>query len=89
MEINAKDLRPDNKGRIQLGKLAKDVVRYRMVLEENGTIKLYPEVAIPMDEVWLYKNNEALNSVLNGMQQAHTGKTLHRGSFSQYLDEEE
>lgn len=88
MAENAKYLKPDNKGRIQLGKLAKDVVRYRVVAEIDGTIKLYPEVAVPLNEVWLYKNKESLNCVIEGFEQSKNGETLKRGSFAQYIEEE-
>ena len=89
MAENAKYLKPDNKGRISLGKLAKDVVRYRVVTEYNGTIKLYPEVAIPLEEVWLYNNKESLNAVIEGLEQSKAGEVVKRNSFAQYADNEE
>lgn len=88
MATSEKYLKPDNKGRIQLGKLAKDIVRYRVVSEDNGVITLYPEVAVPYNEVWLYNNKEALKTVHEGIQQSIQGKTVVRGSFAQYVEEE-
>lgn len=88
MAVPEKYLKPDNKGRIQLGKLAKDIVRFRVVAESDGSIRLYPEVAVPVCEVWLYNNKEALNAVKTGINQVKEGKVKTRGSFSQYIDEE-
>lgn len=89
MAENAKYLKPDNKGRIQLGKLADGVVRYRVVADLDGTIKLYPEVAVPINEVWLYKNKKSLNAVIEGFEQAQKGELVKHGNFAQYLDEDE
>jgi hypothetical protein len=43
---------------------------------------------IPPDEAWLYKNPEALASVLRGLQELAEGKTVSLGSFASYADEE-
>ena len=40
----------------------------------TSEIKLTPTVSIPHNELWLYKNPEALKSVLKGMEQAKAGK---------------
>lgn len=45
-------------------------------------------IQIPPDEAWLYRNPEALASVLRGLQEAAEGKTAFLGSFAQYADEE-
>lgn len=87
MATQEKYLKPDAKGRIQLGKLAKDIVRFQ-VIEEDNCIILRPEVAIPASEAWLYKNKEALESVKEGLRQSAAGKTRKRGSFAKYIDEE-
>ncbi len=86
MAVPEKYLKPDNKGRIHLGKMAEGVIRYRVVTENDGTIKLYPEVAVPLNEVWLYKNDEALKAVINGFEQAKSGEVTDRGSFSNYVE---
>ena len=87
MALAKKILRPDAKGRITLGKLAENVSGFEVV-EENGKIILLPQVEIPAHEAWLYKNPEALASVLKGIEDSKAGKTTSRGSFAQYLEEE-
>ena len=86
--LNRKILRPDSKGRITLGKLAEHVSGFE-VIEENGKIILLPQVEIPAHESWLYKNPEALASVLQGIEDSKTGKVTSRGSFAQYLEKGE
>ena len=90
MVANARNnLKLDSKKRITIGKLvAKNVTSYDYEVKDGGVIVLYPNVEIPASELWLYKNKEALASVLVGMEQVKEGKYCDRGSFSQYLDEE-
>lgn len=80
-------LKPDAKGRIQLGKSAKDIIRYHVIEEDDGKIILMPEVAIPANEAWLYKNKEALEAVKIGLQQSSEGKLKKRDSFKKYIEE--
>jgi hypothetical protein len=91
MAKSEKYVRPDSKGRITLGKLAQGVVQYKVQQEPDGKIVLFPEIAIPADEMWLYENKEALNAVLEGLAQSMSGKTkpLRLKSFAQYIDDEE
>ncbi|HSA06970.1 MAG TPA: hypothetical protein P5556_07300 [Candidatus Gastranaerophilales bacterium] len=88
MVMQEKYLKPDSKGRIQLGRLAKDVVRYHVIEESDGKIILFPEVAIPASEAWLYKNKKALEAVKKGLEDSASGKVKKRGSFAKYIDEE-
>lgn len=88
MATQEKYLKPDSKGRIQLGRRAKDVVRYQVREEADGKIILLPEIAIPASEAWLYKNKSALESVKKGLQDSASGKVKKRGSFAKYIDEE-
>jgi hypothetical protein len=81
-------LRPDSKGRITLGALAKGVSSFRVHKEENGRVVLEPFVEIPERERWLYKNPEALAMVEQGLKESAEGKTYYMGDFSQYADEE-
>lgn len=88
MAMQEKYLKPDSKGRIQLGKLAKNIVRYQVIEENDGRLILLPEIAIPASEVWLYKNKEALEAVKQGLEQSASGKIKKRGSFAKYVSEE-
>lgn len=88
MATPEKYLKPDNKGRINLGTWTKDIVRYKVEQKDDGTIILFPEVAVPINEAWLYKNKKALNAVMTGITQAKENKTRSRGSFAQYVEEE-
>lgn len=89
MATQERYLKPDSKGRIQLGKRAKNIIRYQIIEENDGRIVLLPEIAIPANEVWLYKNKEALEAVKEGLEQSSSGKTKKRGSFAKYLEKEE
>lgn len=80
-------LRPDAKGRISLGKLARGVSSFRAHLTEDGTIVLQPYAEVPAREKWIFDNPEALNSVRAGLSDAATGTTVSRGSFSRYIED--
>ena len=56
-------LRPDAKGRISLGEIAKNVSSYRMTVQENGKILLEPYFEIPMSEKWIFENKELLEKL--------------------------
>ncbi len=82
-------LRPDSKGRIALGALAKGVSSFRVHKEEGGRVVLEPFVEIPERERWLYKNPEALAMVEQGLRESAEGKTVRMGSFAQYADDDD
>ena len=88
MATQEKYLKPDSKGRIQLGSRTKNIVRYQVIEENDGRIVLLPEIAIPANEVWLYKNKAALEAVKEGLEQSSLGQTKNRGSFAKYAEEE-
>ncbi len=82
-------VRPDAKGRIALGALAKGVSSYRIQQGEGGRLVLEPYVEIPAEERWLYKNPVALAMVEQGLRESAEGKTVRMGSFAHYLDDED
>ncbi|MDR1327099.1 MAG: hypothetical protein LBJ74_01690 [Heliobacteriaceae bacterium] len=88
MAKSEKYVRPDSKGRITLGKLAQGVVQYKVQQEPDGKIVLFPEIAIPADEMWIFKNKKVLNSIMTGLEQSANGETVYLGSFAEYGDEE-
>ncbi len=82
-------LRPDSKGRITLGKLAEGVSSFRVTREKSGKIVMEPYVEIPERERWLYKNQEALAMVEEGLRQSARGETVRMGSFAQYANDDD
>jgi len=81
-------IRPDAKGRINLGDMAKGVSGFRVEIDKDRRIILEPLVEIPAREQWLYKNKLAIKRIRRGVQDAADGKLMSRGDFTQYLDEE-
>jgi len=81
-------VRPDAKGRINLGKLAQGVSSFHIQQMEDGNILLEPYAEVPAREKWLFENVEALKSVKSGLAQASEGKTQSLGSFAGHTDDE-
>ena len=91
LELIARDVRPDSKRRVTLGKALAGLdedVRFDVYRNPDGQIVLDPQVSIPASEAWLYRNREALASVRRGLQEAAEEKAVFVGSFAQYADEE-
>ena len=88
MKSLIQQLRPDSKGRISLGKLAKGVSSFRARQMEDGNIILEPFTEIPAREKWLFENAAALSAVKAGLAQATEGDTRTLGSFAQFADED-
>lgn len=83
-----KNIKPDAKGRICLGNLAKNVSSYHVVVDQQHRIILEPFVEIPASEKWLFSNKSALKQVKKGLQDAANKKLVDLGSFSHYADKE-
>ena len=81
-------VRPDAKGRITLGSLAKGISSYRVHEEADGRLILEPFSEIPARERWVYENPEVLASLERGLKDSAEGRTAYLGSFAQYADEE-
>lgn len=86
--MRIESVRPDAKGRIYLGDIAKCVSSYSVEIDEMGVITLEPRVEIPAREAWLFNNPVALNSVKRGLHDTAQGKVSELEDLSQYLDEE-
>lgn len=78
-----KTVRPDSKGRIALGELARGVSSFH-VSTDGDRIVLEPYAEVPAREKWLFENREALASVKRGLEASAAGKTRSRGSFAKY-----
>ncbi len=81
-------VKPDAKGRITLGHLADGVSRFAIIQDKNNRLILEPYSDVPSREVWLFRNEQALNKVKQGLNDASTGKLIKRGSFKKHLDED-
>lgn len=56
-------LRPDGKGRINLGELAAGVSSYRVAIGDQGTLALTPYAEIPLSEKWIFEDKNILEKV--------------------------
>ena len=81
-------LRPDAKGRINLGKLAEGISSFRAHRTEDGNIILVPFTEIPAREKWLFDNEAAFGAVKAGLENAAAGQTRSLGSFARYADKD-
>ena len=83
----ARTVRPDSKGRIALGVLAKGISSFVISLDAQHRIILEPLVEIPAQEQWLFKNKKALHQVKQGIEDSGKGKVKSRSSFAKFKDE--
>ena len=79
-------IRPDAKGRITLGTLARGISSFQITVDAGGRIILEPYMEIPAREKWLFENPDALNAVRAGLTQAAQGRLLSRGSFAKFAN---
>ncbi len=79
--------RADDRGRLTVGAVAKKK-NYRVMINELGQILLDPIVNIPEKELWLWKNQSALSSLKQGLEEAAAGETQDYGSFAEYADQD-
>jgi len=85
----SKIVRPDAKGRITLGNMARGVSSYLLTTDKHHRIILEPRVEIPANEKWLYNNKTALNQVKRGLKQSAQGELKNKGNFAKFTDEED
>lgn len=74
-------LTSDPRKRVSLAKLSPDydVSSFKAYIEGDKII-LEPMAEVPVRELWLYKNPQALKDVQEGLQQSREGKVRKRGS---------
>lgn len=87
-EKSEKIIRPDSKGRINLGKMAAGISGFKVSLDKKtNRLILDPYKEIPLYEKWLFENKEALLSVKKNLLESSKGKLKDRGRFSEYIKE--
>ncbi len=71
----------DSKGRLLL---SEELAGTTVLVEKrsNGEYVIKPAVIIPANEKWLFRNEEALGSVMLGLKQAREGRFVEKPSFS-------
>ena len=85
--IAKKILRPDSKGRVGLGPLAKGISGYKAIMDEQTKeIILKPYTEIPFSEQWVFENKEVLSSIKRGLKQSFDKKTTYKGSFVDLIE---
>jgi hypothetical protein len=91
LKLVARDVRPDTRRRIALGRALADLddASFNVYVDEHGRIILDPQVSIPASEAWLFRNKKALSSVRRGLAEAAEGKTNSIGSFASFADDDE
>lgn len=95
MRKHTNKVQMDNKFRICLGSFLSKEERdhfssFRITRENDGKIVLDPLVEVPAREHWIFKNPEALASLLRGMEDAKAGRIVDLDfDFSQFLDKED
>ena len=64
-------LRPDGKGRINLGDLATGVSSFRVSIGDHGKLTLIPYAEIPLSEKWIFEDQDILDKVKQQFKQKH------------------
>jgi hypothetical protein len=79
-------IKGDKRGRLTVGEPVAEK-QYRVLQNGDGQILLDPVVVMPEREAWLFRNPEALLSVVRGLGQSASGATHDLGSFAQFADD--
>lgn len=95
MKKQSNKIQMDDRYRICLGNFLSKAERehlssFRVSRQEDGKIVLDPLVEIPAREHWIYKNPEALASLMRGIEDAKNGRIVDADiDFSQFLDDKD
>lgn len=63
-------------------------IRFGVYVNDAGQVLLSPEISVPMHELWLYRNPQALKMVLKGLEESREGKLKDLGSFAKFADDD-
>jgi hypothetical protein len=78
---------PDAKRRLSLGEALHGATAYNVYRNPLGQLILDPVKTVPLAEMWLYENAQALASVKQGLRESAEGKAVYRGSFASHAKE--
>lgn len=81
-------VRPDEKQRVTLKKVKRASQVYKVYVNSIGQIILDPQVLVPVSEMWLFENKEALASVRRGLAQAKAGKLVKMPSLAKHAKDD-
>ncbi len=80
----------DSRGRVSLGKAgAEPGRRYRVERNIDGVLLLIPVVSIPQREMIIWHNPSLMQELREGLEASERGETVDRGSFAEYLADED
>jgi len=83
-ELVSEFAQPDAKKRLSLGEALRGATAYNIYRNPLGQLILDPVKTVPVSEMWLYENAEALASVKQGLRESAEGKSVYRGSFARH-----
>lgn len=89
MSALPKKVKPDSKGRITLGELAKGVSSFSVTRDSANRIILEPYIEIPAREKWAFDNSEVLTKLQRGLDDASHNKIKSLGDFTQYIEDDD
>jgi hypothetical protein len=81
-ELVSEFAQPDAKRRLSLGEALHGATAYNIYRNPLGQLILDPVKTVPVSEMWLYENPQALASVKQGLRESADGKSVYRGSFA-------
>ncbi len=61
--MNEVIIRPDSKGRLNLGEIVKGVSSFHVTIEKNGRIVLEPYAEIPFEDKWIFDNKDLMEKI--------------------------
>jgi hypothetical protein len=83
-ELVSEFAQPDAKRRLSLGEASHGAAAYNIYRNPLGQLVLDPVKTVPVSEMWLYENAQALASVKQGLRESAEGKIAYRGSFARH-----
>ena len=86
-ELVSEFAQPDAKKRLSLGEASHGATAYNIYRNPLGQLILDPVKTVPVSEMWLYENPQALAAVKQGLRESAEGKAVYRGSFAKYAKE--